>query len=80
MESPWAARAAAPELERRRVEVIEAHDHLAAERIPAEQRDVLVGLQHGEEVGHRQLDQVDLALLQRVGRGQRKWERVESEI
>ena len=53
----------------RRVQRVEAHDDLAAQRVPAEQRDVLVGLQQREEVGRRGFDQVDLAGQQRVRGG-----------
>ena len=46
----------------RRVKVVEAHDDLAALGVPAVELDVLVGLQQREQIGHRNLDQVDLAL------------------
>jgi hypothetical protein len=39
------------------VEVVEAHDDLAALRVPAVELDVLVGLQQREEVGYRNLDE-----------------------
>jgi hypothetical protein len=53
------------------MEVVHAHDDLATQRIPAEQRDVLVLPEHREEVGRRHLDDVDLAVEQCVGRRRR---------